>query len=257
MEHCDPTGPTLCPQFVIYQSATVGLEALERKEADLFIGALTRAGSREAYYNIRFTTGYYAFESNLYANSTGQKKNAKEWLSVADRSIGVVQNSTNNWLATELAAEDIEGHTVSVVTFKSVPDLEAALDREEVDGVLLDDVVDNGPEGVRQIKGVQNMEAWNRFKARLGSEGYETFAIAVAASDSGGAGGATAPCAFSLGWIARMTHVRALADDTSSIYCPVEQALTENYVPKLKTVLRENYGIKSAIASDGKLAEGR
>ena len=164
----------------------------------------------------------------------------ERWMQQRDRLVGVVENSTNDWLGTELASENIKGHVMSVVAFKSLPALEAALDRGEVDGAVLDDPVGTSLDGMQEVAGIKKLGAWSRYQDRLGAREGETFGIAVAA-DAGRE--ADRPCNFSLNFLGRMLHRRELYDESKSIYCSVEEAIEKRYESGIKDLLWNNYDI--------------
>jgi ABC-type amino acid transport substrate-binding protein len=175
-----------------FPSVAQGLEALSRKETDVFIGSLTKAQERENDAII-FTDGYYDFETGLFGHSVQPTETLEDWLKMSRR-VGVIDNSTNHWLATLLTAEEPFQNKLSVVAFSSFPAMESAFERRQIDGVLIDNVlfqelknpaavdVDNDPrtppQDVWSIQGLDRTSAWKSYHARLGSD-TEQFAIAV------------------------------------------------------------------------------
>jgi ABC-type amino acid transport substrate-binding protein len=235
LEECKPN--ELCPAFRLFPSASEGLQALGRREVDVFVGSLTRAKSRQNTYDVRFTNGYYSFDSKLYGKNVAPGTTIKEWLETDNRTIGVVENSTNNWLATELASEAMKDHTISVVRFRSVPELEDAFDRGEVDGVLMDEVKRPSTSGMQEIKGITSSDAWRKFKKQIGFEGSEQFAIAVAASEGEDL---SAPCDFQVNWVFKRL---GRFDSSNSLFCPLEHGLEDNYPGKLAGPIADNFDI--------------
>jgi len=162
-----------------YPSVSAGLNALGRREVDLFIGSLTKARKRERG-PVLFTDGYYSFETKLYSKAELGAADLSVWAS-KKRTIGCINNSSNYWLATLLAAEDKFRNQLTIVTFDTFPEMESAFDRGEVDGILLDDVLENELREAVAIDGLQKTAAWNRYHEDTSNLGFpnEQFAIAV------------------------------------------------------------------------------
>jgi ABC-type amino acid transport substrate-binding protein len=178
------------PQLRIrpFTSVGEGLDALGRREIDVFIGSVTSSLKRESN-GILFTTGYYPFDTSLYTHRFSSVKPKQgiqyDMWSADDRSIGVIENSTNHWLATALAAEAKVEHKLSVVAFPSFGAMASAFNRRTIDGVLVDNVLGcelkqaDNPDAIVEVKGLEETSAWEEYHQRLGVE-HETFAIAVA-----------------------------------------------------------------------------
>jgi hypothetical protein len=83
--------------------------------------AMGRAGhqSRQDLYNIRFTMGYYTFESRLYGRNIADGITIQRWLASKDRLVGVAEGSTNNWLASELARAVKSAVGIPVIAVRS------------------------------------------------------------------------------------------------------------------------------------------
>jgi ABC-type amino acid transport substrate-binding protein len=156
-----------------------GLEALGRREIDVFIGSLTKARKRERG-PILFTDGYYPFETRLYARRETGKSTLWEWAAKKE-TLGVINNSSNHWLATFLTSERILKDRLTLVTFDDFPTLESAFDRGEVDGVLLDDVLSNELNDAVALEGLKDTDAWKSYHDDANALGLKTeqFAIAV------------------------------------------------------------------------------
>jgi ABC-type amino acid transport substrate-binding protein len=225
----------LAVEFRLFSSAGDGLEALAMKSVDVFVGSLTRAEARQEIYNIRFTRGYYEFDSKLYGRHIPEHTTIDNWLAPKDRLVGVVENSTNNWLATELATETINDHVISVVTFKSVPELESAFEGGEVDGVLMDNMLNPDASGMIEIDNLKKLTAWSNFRSRLGFDKKESFAIAVAAEKDESLKN---PCDFDTKWWWEQS------DDANSLYCPLDHALKDRYDKDFRNVIKKNYGLQ-------------
>jgi ABC-type amino acid transport substrate-binding protein len=162
-----------------FSSISDGLNALSRREVDAFIGSLTRARNRERG-PILFTQGYYRFNTQLYAKAEEGQHELVQWL-VKKRTIGCINNSSNYWLATFLAAEDALRNQVTVMTFDTFPEMESAFDRGEVDGVLLDDVLHEQLVDAIPLEGLQKTDAWTKYHDDPNALGFpkEEFSIAV------------------------------------------------------------------------------
>jgi ABC-type amino acid transport substrate-binding protein len=181
-----PKDSQLCVKLIPIQKWGDWQAALRRKEIDLFIGAATAASYRETG-GIRFTPGYLHYESRLYGHAPdvfAAHSDLRSWLSTV-REIGVIEHSTNEYLLDHLkedpvlrswgVAKRIHGHS-----FPSFPAMEHAMDRGEVDGVLIDETfVDH--DDWKPLNGVQTTQAWKEYlKDYLGTPGGERVAIAVA-----------------------------------------------------------------------------
>jgi ABC-type amino acid transport substrate-binding protein len=118
--------------------------AVKRKEIDLFVGTATRAAEREGG-GLRFTRGYYPVTTTLYGRpeiGQARQENLARWLDHA-RTIGVIANSTNEYVLDKLIAARIRAKTQfspRKVEFDSFPLVETAMDKGEIDGVIVDDV---------------------------------------------------------------------------------------------------------------------
>jgi ABC-type amino acid transport substrate-binding protein len=184
--------PSLTLEIKAFPSVTEGLEAVSRKEIDAFVGSLTKAQERENDAVV-FTDGYYDFETDLYTHSVQPGETLTEWLRVSRR-VGVIDNSTNHWLATLLTAEEPLQNRLSVVAFSSFPALQSAFERRQVDGILIDDVLCQDlispdacayhtfkSQDIWPVRDLNRTSAWAEYYQRLGYDyEKEQFAIAVA-----------------------------------------------------------------------------
>jgi ABC-type amino acid transport substrate-binding protein len=174
--------------IISYASVDDGLAALTRKQIDVFIGSVTSAVQR-ASDGVVFTEGYYQFDTSLYAHRYSSRLSQRSqeygnWIS-EKRSIGVIENSTNHWLATSLAADPSVEQKLSIVAFPTYGAMASAFERRAVDGVLMDNVLGcelrkaEIPGAIVEIGGLDRTSAWAQYHERLGAK-HEHFAIAVA-----------------------------------------------------------------------------
>lgn len=241
-----PQQPVL--QFIPYPSVAEGLMALRRKEIDVFIGSVTAAVGRENE-GVVFTDGYFDFESSLYAfSSSPRARNRVETLAEwahSKRSIGVIENSTNHWLATYLAAEPSLNQNFSIVAFPSYATLATAFRRRVVDGVLVDntlgvDLAAISPSMVTEVQGLDRTSAWSEYHKRIG-KGHEHLAIAVATAVSPPTAG---PSARAWSFIRHLTDTESLPVDFGGLYKPLQEALAFADSDKLRCVMAERQGLQ-------------
>jgi ABC-type amino acid transport substrate-binding protein len=242
--HC--SRDELCAKIIPFDSAADGLRALREKDIDVFVGSLTRAEARQEEYGLRFSSGYFSYHTQLYARATNGSISLTEWLT-KPRLVGVVAESTNNLLATELASDDAVDGKLSVVAFRSVPELKNAVDQGDVDGVFLDDTLGRRVAGLSPINGINKTLAWSRYRSALGFDRTETFGIAVAVNNREEL---VRPCGFTEHWLQAQVDVHMFAGSEPSLFCAIEQALVDSYVGTsqasqnralLKDILRSNY----------------
>lgn len=175
-------------------------EALRRKDIDVFVGGVTAADAREGS-GIRFTNGYLSFKSHLFihAGDVFPDKLLRNWL-IHDRAIGVIDDSSNQALLAEIIkAHNPAGSQWKIVprTFASFPGVEAAMDRGEIDGAIVDDTFVVGHDEWKLVKldQIAGM-AWRNYLSHFVGEhrGGEYISAAVAIDDDkkcGAAGSAT------------------------------------------------------------------
>jgi ABC-type amino acid transport substrate-binding protein len=188
---CSVSTP-VCVKLVPIQKWGDWQSALKRKEIDLFIGAVTAASFRERT-GILFTPGYLKYETHLYGHAldaVAAHFEMQSWLSTK-REVGVIESSTNEYLLDQLCLRDLlcddstpkkKGLDVRLHkhTFSSFPAMEHAMDRGEVDGVIIDETfVDH--DDWKVLGGIQTTAAWKYYiENYLGTPGGEKVAIAVA-----------------------------------------------------------------------------
>lgn len=176
-----------CVKFVPIARWGAYPSAVKRKEIDLFIGTVTRAAARERS-GLKFTTGYFPFHTDLFAHSGDVDpglRNLGDWLT-RERIVGVIADSTNEYVLHNLIAEfaraaknDPNVWPPRPATFNSYPEMEAAMDRGEIDGVLVDDALVRRTDWKR-VPGLRSTEAWTSYKDHFLRGESEDYAIAVA-----------------------------------------------------------------------------
>jgi ABC-type amino acid transport substrate-binding protein len=243
--------------FKSFPSVAEGLDAVSRKEIDVFVGSLTKAQERENDALI-FTDGYCSFDSALYAHAAGEEQ-LGEWLKI-DRQVGVIDNSTNHWLATLLAAEFQFPDKLTIVAFPSFPALLSAFERREVDGVLVDDVlsedlyesrnINAGRRDVYRVRGLDETPAWQAYLARLGAP-REQFAIAVARNQP-----RTTPHSKLVGWIFSLFNLDLLDFQSrrlqTGLYEPLQLALHSHQIFQVRERLQTFNHLETGQCLDGR-----
>lgn len=241
------SSPSLTVEIKAFPTVSEGLEAVSRKEVDAFVGSLTKAKERENDAVV-FTDGYYDFVTELYAHSVQPGETLTDWLTV-DRRMGVIDNSTNHWLATLLTAEEPFQNKLSVVAFASFPALQSAFERRQVDGILIDDVLCQDlispdactkhkfeSQDIWPVSGLNRTEAWASYYKRLGYDyDKEQFAIAVATDK------AQAPPSRlrALDTLFNTTLVRFGGDaPQTGLYEPLQLALHSPQLVSIRSLLR-------------------
>jgi ABC-type amino acid transport substrate-binding protein len=210
-------------QVKAFPSVGEGVEALGRREVDLFIGSLTKAKKRE-HGPILFTDGYYTFETRLYARKEAGEQRISEWATKKQK-IGVISKSSNYWLATLLGREIVLKNQLTIVTFDTFPALESAFERGEIDAVLLDDVLGDIMRDATPIQGLRNTVAWGVYHEDEDSLGFpqEEFSIGVALDIDDRLD------AVQLNGLKRVSHFFSPQNDdlisTSSLYTQLQSAL--------------------------------
>jgi hypothetical protein len=222
-----------------FQSVNAGLAALARKEIDVFIGSVTKAVEREND-KVLFTDGYYPFASALYVHSIRERERFSQWTKVP-RLLGVIQDSTNHWLASALASDSEFETKLSVVTFPSYSTLKEAFERQQVDGVLVDSVLGEDMPDAVEVDGLDKTEAWKEYHERIGYK-EEEFAIAVASDPHHEKEGA---------WYQLFNRMRKLfgaeqPEDNDSLYDPLQDALRSPSIHKLLPELRKRNDLSDA-----------
>jgi hypothetical protein len=178
----DPKSPNLCVEFVPVRKWNAWQDALRRKDIDIMVGGVTAAAAREGS-GLRFTRGYLKYQSRLYVHS-GDASTIGEWIA-RSRKVGVIEASSNQILLNEikLLHDPEKGSPCRIcpMTYSSSPGLEAAMDRGELDGVLLDDTFVESHAGWKPLDISGEEVAWQNYvKHFLGYRGREEIAVAVA-----------------------------------------------------------------------------
>jgi ABC-type amino acid transport substrate-binding protein len=176
---------TLCVTLVPVHKWGDWKSAMKRKEIDVFVGGITRAVERQRG-GISFTKGYLRYDTKLYAHSSDSQTppTLAVWLA-RQRRIGVIQDSTNEQLLSDLKASLPRSkmrNVVSVVV-PSFPALESAMDVGDVDGVLIDSTFVNEP-GWVPVRGITDTLRDRYLTRYIGGDRHEEIAIAVASDDS-------------------------------------------------------------------------
>lgn len=220
-----------------FPSVEEGLQALRRKEIDVFVGAVTKARERE-HEGVRFTDGYYPFHSVLYTHGD-REVSIGEWARTS-RTIGVIANSTNHWLATALSGESSFGNHLTIVALPSYWALRSAFENREINGVLIDSVLgyelattqDAGGSAHRLVTGLQQTDAWKEYQSRLGYDDEE-FAIAVASDD--------APQSRRREWLTNFFYLPfhgSTAGSRTDLYAPLQSAIRSNEIQSVLARIR-------------------
>jgi hypothetical protein len=116
--------PQLDVHVVPYESVDEDLRALSRRETDVFIGSVTKAKRRERGL-VFFSRGYFTFHSGFFVRT------ASELFSLWSRrkqNVGVISNSKNHWLGTQLTTEGGSDNRITLVTFENFLGLEKAFE---------------------------------------------------------------------------------------------------------------------------------
>jgi ABC-type amino acid transport substrate-binding protein len=221
-----------------FPSLDVGLAALTRKEIDLFIGSITKATERENE-TILFTDGYCKFRTAVYAHALEGETNLNQWAR-SNRKIGVIQNTTNHWLATALTSEEPFQTKLSIVAFPSFASLKTAFERHTVDGVLVDNILGKLHEW-KELDGLDQTTAWTKYHERIGFEA-EQFAIAV--SNDGHRSKETVNHRLR-SYFRQLFNMRDTSEDSDSIYDPLQHALESVAIQETLPTLRQRNGLAS------------
>lgn len=215
-----------------FPSLDAGLAALTRKEIDVFIGSVTKAVERENE-TILFTDGYCRFQSSLYAHTVKGEDDLEQWAK-ANRKIGVIQNTTNHWLATALISDDLFQTKLSIVAFPSFASLKSAFEKHTVDAVLIDSILGELHKWKR-LRGLERTAAWTRYYDRIGFDA-EQFAIAVA--DDGHRSKETTSRRIA-GYLRKLFSLPDKSADSDSLYSPIERALQSVAIQQTLPALRQ------------------
>jgi ABC-type amino acid transport substrate-binding protein len=154
------------------------VEKLQARNIDLYIGSVTRAKERE-HGDVSFTSGYLNYDTEALVDKS-ESCTTIQCLASKRSTIGVVESTTNSWLANELR-KDGKLADLRIRSYKSFPDLEGAFERQEVAGVITDGIMAstmglNEPKTLSELK---NNRGWSAYlKDHIGYP-QEQFAIAV------------------------------------------------------------------------------
>jgi ABC-type amino acid transport substrate-binding protein len=182
---CSPAERQLCVTLVPIQKWGDWQSALKRKEIDLFIGAVTAATFREKS-GILFTPGYLHYSSRIFGHAADvlTAPDLHSWLR-SPRRIGVIESSTNEYLLnqlmkdTGLKRQKLTEHLEKYV-FPSFPAMEHAMDRGELDAILIDETFVEHDDW-KPLEGLRGTLAWQDYvKNYLGRYPNEQVSIAVA-----------------------------------------------------------------------------
>ena len=174
-----------------YSSVQAGLDAVSRREIDLFIGAVTQTTERQKGA-LKFTDGYFRLRTGVYGRTdVNPNLRFRDWVkksSQPPRRLGVVQQTTNDQFAGAVA-DELGGDLLNVIALPDYERLKRAMEQRTIDAALVD--CDLGADLLRSvpdtslIKGLEDTSAWNEYRRRLNLD-QEEFAIAVA-TDNGNA----------------------------------------------------------------------
>ncbi len=181
----------VCVEFVPIERWGEWRSALSRKEIDLFVGGVTAAEAREGD-GIRFLSSYREFETRVYVNKADladADTSLSRWL-VHRRVVGVIENSSNDILMGKLllrycpSRRVLSGETCKLdrKPFSSFPSMDQAMDRGEIDGVLIDETfVDrNEWQPLRSLRS-SDPTPWKAYEQSfLGYQGSEKLAFPIA-----------------------------------------------------------------------------
>ncbi|HZT32563.1 MAG TPA: transporter substrate-binding domain-containing protein [Bryobacteraceae bacterium] len=185
-----PPPPAGGPESVSVQFVPVGrwgdwLSMLKRKEIDAFIGSVTRARGRERS-GVTFTRGYFPYQTEIYtiADIASPHVTLSSWLT-RRRTIGVIENSTNDWLAGCLT-QAYGKETVTTLRFPSYPALESAMDRGDIDGLIIDGTFVSGSKAWTSLAGWKETPAYRScYLADPNHVGFPREELAIATAIDG------------------------------------------------------------------------
>jgi ABC-type amino acid transport substrate-binding protein len=181
----------LCVEFVGVPRWSAWQDALRRKDIDVFVGGTTAAAAREGS-GLYFTPGYLWFNSRLYLHErdfTNPNSGIGPWLTRV-RKVGVIESSSSLVLLQEIKKEydsDSGPTRIEPKEYSSYPGLEAAMDRGEIDGMIVDDTfVSRHPDWKSFALKTLEPEAFARYAANfLGKWKDEQISMAVAVDEEG------------------------------------------------------------------------
>ena len=190
-----PRSAPLCVTLIPIQKWGDWQSALKRKEIDLFIGAVTAATAREKS-GILFTPGYLYYKSQIFGHAAdvlAAHSDLRSWLA-SPRKIGVIESSTNEELLNRLLEDaDLKKRklveNIEKYGFPSFPAMEHAMDRGELDGVLIDETFVEHDDW-KTLGGLRDTLAWQSYKKsylgmyQAGTDEQVAIAVAVAGDRS-------------------------------------------------------------------------
>jgi ABC-type amino acid transport substrate-binding protein len=155
------------------------LEKLQSRNIDLYIGSVTRAKERE-HGGVAFTSGYLTYSSEALVNKS-EACDTLPCLARKKSKIGVVDSTTNAWLADELIKDD-KAAGLQIVTYNSFPELESAFERQEIVGVITDGVMAStmGLNEPKELRDLKKNGGWSTYLQDHIGYPREQFAVAVA-----------------------------------------------------------------------------
>jgi ABC-type amino acid transport substrate-binding protein len=167
--------PQLDVHVVPYESVDEGLRALSRRETDVFIGSVTKAKRRERGL-IFFSQGYFTFHSGLYVRGTIEPFSL--WSS-RKQTVGVISNSTNHWLGTQLTTEGGSQNRITLVAFENFLGLEKAFEDGDIDAAVVDCMLQKRLVDSTPIE-LQNTDAWTAYLHDPDNLGYGVEELGIA-----------------------------------------------------------------------------
>jgi ABC-type amino acid transport substrate-binding protein len=109
-------------------------EALQNRNIDLYIGSRTKAIAREKGHVV-FSDEYLTYETQIVVDRNETCSDV-HCLATNGRKIGVVEETSNAWLANELKQKDLKD--LSIVPMASLALLENAFEKQDVTAVIVD-----------------------------------------------------------------------------------------------------------------------
>jgi ABC-type amino acid transport substrate-binding protein len=167
--------PQLDVHVVPYESVDEGLRALSRRETDVFIGSVTKAKRRERGL-VFFSRGYFTFHSGLFVRTASEPFSL--W-SGRKQTVGVISNSTNHWLGTQLTTEGGSDNRITLVTFENFLGLEKAFEDGDIDGAVVDCMLQKRLVDSIPID-LQNTDAWTGYLHDPDNLGYGVEKLGIA-----------------------------------------------------------------------------
>lgn len=178
----------ICVELVPVRKWGAWQPALQRKEIDLFIGGVTAAEAREGN-GVHFTRGYLPYHTRIYvrrADLPFSSLTLINWLA-KPRKIGIIENSSNQELLNDiLASKSLAPYKDKLQSqpFASYPSMEDAMDRGEVDGILVDETFVDHPDWEHLDRLEDITDGWTKYVHDfLGNRKQEAISIAIATDE--------------------------------------------------------------------------